>query len=80
MNYQMTRLQKLVEETLTTVESTKPTAQLIEKWLQEITKISEGLFQAIREEVFSQVNERLVERHLQQTQNDGILLLQVLAQ
>lgn len=64
MNCQMTRLKTLVEETLTTVENTKPTAQLIEKWLQEITKISEGLFLAIREEVFSQVNDWLVERHL----------------
>ncbi|WP_196858333.1 hypothetical protein [Pedobacter sp. CAN_A7] len=75
----MTRMKALVQE-VTNASNAALAAQMLKKRLLEISEINVGLFQAIREEVFSQVSDRLVERHLQQTQHDCILLLQLLEQ
>jgi len=80
MNRHMTRLKMLVQETMPGRQAVSLTAPAVKKRLLEITEISDGLFLAIREEVFSQVSDQLVERHLQQTQHDCLLLLQLLEQ
>ena len=76
----MTRLTALAQESVVVEQGVAPTASLVQKQLEEITQINGGLFQAIREEVFSQGTDQLVERHLQQTQYDCLLLLEMLEQ
>jgi hypothetical protein len=80
MNRRLIQLKALVQELIVAKHIAVLTAPLVKNRLLEITQIGEGLFQAIREEVFSQVTEQLVKRHLQQTQYDCLLLLQSLEQ
>ncbi|WP_196857873.1 hypothetical protein [Pedobacter sp. CAN_A7] len=76
----MTQLKALVQESMVAEQVAALTAPLVKKRLLEITQISDGLFQAIREEVFSQETDQLVKRHLQQTQYECLLLLNLLEQ
>ncbi|WP_432708846.1 hypothetical protein, partial [Pedobacter sp.] len=70
----------LVQESMVAEQVAALTAPLVKKRLLEIAQIGDGLFQAIREEVFSQTSDQLVERHLRQIQHECLELLNLLEQ
>jgi hypothetical protein len=78
MNTQMIVLKNLTLDTLDPKMESVFTAAQLESWALELPLVIDKLFHAMRAEVYGSVNDNLVKRHIQQTQNDCVFLLHAL--
>jgi hypothetical protein len=74
MRTQLALLRKLVAEELRP-DAVTISAQETEQWIQAMPRIQENIFIALRNEVFGDASDRLLERHFQQMQMECIELL-----
>jgi cell fate (sporulation/competence/biofilm development) regulator YmcA (YheA/YmcA/DUF963 family) len=78
MKTQMIMLKDLALETLDLKIANTLSVEDMERWQAELPLAVDQLMNAIREEVYSSVDDHLVKRHIQQVQNDCLFLLQSL--
>ncbi|AOM77396.1 hypothetical protein [Pedobacter steynii] len=78
MNNQITTLRILVSDTLNPRNYSRLNVDDIHKTCAEIPSIEEGIFKAIREEIYGTSKASIVERHIRQIQSDCIALMDLL--
>lgn len=78
MNNQITTLRILVSDTLNPRNYSRLNVDDIHKICAEIPSIEEGIFKAIREEIYGTSKASVVERHIRQIQSDCIALMDLL--